>query len=166
MPRKHLKPKFTRLNIGCGNVKKGGFMNIDIAKNVNPDKVVDIEKGLPFPDNTFEHIFSSHALEEVRPEKWEFVLSEISRVARNNCVLELSLNFDNMYQRTRMNHYRTFSWDSFFVCEEGQECSYTTPIILRNLNKRPNVFVRLWFNLFPFLKGSIRFKFEIVKNKI
>jgi len=42
-----------KLNIGCGYDKKEGFMNIDIAGGVNPDKVVNIEKGLPFKENTF-----------------------------------------------------------------------------------------------------------------
>ena len=152
-----------KLNIGCGYVKKEGFINIDISKSVNPDTVVDIEKGLPFKDNTFDYIYSSNVLEEIRPQYWSFVLSEISRVAKDGCILELSLAFDNMYNRGRINHYRVFNWDSFFVCEEGQEHNYTAPIILRNLEKRPNIFTRLWFSLFSFLKAQVKFKFKIIK---
>jgi len=165
LPKKYLKPKTSKLNIGSGTRKLEGFTNIDISKEVNPDIVVNIEEGLPFPDNSFDYIYSCNVLEEIRPEKWNFVLSEISRVAKKGCILELVLNFDNLYQRTRINHYRTFSWDSFFVCEEGQEHNYTTPIILRNLKRRPNVFVRLWFSLFPFFKQVVNFKFEVVKPK-
>ena len=122
-----------KLNIGCGNEKMQGFINIDISEKVKPDIVVDIEKGLPFKDNYFEYIYSKNSLEEIRPQQWDFVLREIGRVANNHCILKLDLPFDNLYQRTRINHYRVFSWDSFFVCEEGQEHTYTTPIILRNL---------------------------------
>lgn len=152
-----------RLNIGCGYDKKGGFINIDISKSVNPDMVVDIEKGLPFKDNTFDYICSFRVLEEIKPDYWDFVLSEINRVAKNECILELVLAFDNMYNRGRINHYRVFNWDSFFVCEEGQVYNHTAPIILKNLKRRPNSFIRLWFNLFPFLKKEIHFKFKIIK---
>ncbi len=156
--------KENKLHIGCGRIKLEGFINIDCAKEVKPDMIVDIEQGLPFPDNSFEHIYSCNSLEEIRPQHWDFVLREINRVAKDGCILELVLNFDNMYQKTRANHYRTFSWDSFFVFEEGQQTLYSAPIILRNLMKRPNVFVRLWFNLFPFFKGSVYFKFEVIKK--
>ncbi len=155
-----------KLNIGCGYEKLEGFINIDISEEVKPDVVVNIEKGLPFKNNYFDYIYSQNTLEEIRPEHWNFILSEISRVAKNGCVLELDLSFDNMYQRGRINHYRVFNWDSFFVCEEGQNHNYTVPIILRNLKERPGVFIRLFFNLFPFFKKHINFKFEIVKNGI
>jgi len=92
-------------------------------------------------------------------------LSEINRIAKDGCILELVLSFDNIYQRTRINHYRTFSWDSFYMCEEDKEHNYTSPIILRNLQKRPNALVRFWFNLFPFFKVDVHFKFQIIKKE-
>lgn len=154
-----------KLNIGCGPKKKEGFINIDISKKVNPDMVVNIENGLPFKDNTFNYIYSCNVLEEIRPEYWTFVLSEINRVAIDGCILELSLGFDNMYNRGRINHYRVFSWDSFFICEEEQEYNYTSPIILKNLGKKPSRFTKLWYTFFPFLKAQIKFKFQIIKRK-
>ena len=153
-----------KLNIGCGYNKKKGFINIDVAREVEPDLVVNIEGGLPFKDNTFDYIYSWNALEEVKPEKWEFVLKEINRVAKEGCILELSLAFDNMYNRGRINHYRVFNWDSFLICEEGEEHNYTAPIILRNLKGKPNKFTKLWFTLFSFLKQQVRFKFEVIKK--
>lgn len=154
-----------KLNIGCGYEKKEGFINIDISKEVGPDMVVDIEKGLPFKDDTFDYIYSWNVLEEVKPEKWEFVLKEINRVAKDGCILELSLAFDNMYNRGRINHYRVFNWDSFLVCEEGQPHAYTAPIVLKNLNKETNKFTKLWFTFFPFLKNTVCFRFKVIKRK-
>ena len=163
-PKKYLKSKRTKLNIGCGRKKLEGFVNIDISKKVNPDVVVNIEKGLPFEDNSFSYIYSKNVLEEIRQQYWDFVLREIGRVAKNGCILELDLPFDNLYHRTRANHYRNFSWDSFFCFEEGQDTLYSAPLILKNLKKRPHVFFRLLYTLFPFLKKHINFKFEIIKN--
>ncbi len=153
-----------KLHIGCGRVKLEGFINIDIAKEVEPDMVVDIEKGLPFPDNSFDYIYSSNVLEHIRPQYWEKLLNEISRVAKHKCVLELELPFVNVFQLTHANHYRAFSWDSFHCHEENSGFTYYSNLVLRNLLKRPNVFTRLWFNLFPFLKKHISLKYEIIKN--
>jgi len=158
------KSKIKKLHIGCGRVKMKGFINIDKAKEVKPDKVVDIEKGIPFPDNSFEHIYSSHVLEHIRPQYWDFVLKEMARVAKNGCILELHLPFDNIYQRSHANHYRTFNWDSFYCHEEHSGVNYYSDLVLKNLQKRPNIFIRLWYNLFPFLKQDVYFKFKIIKK--
>lgn len=33
-----------RLHLGCGMNKKEGYLNCDISPEVNPDKIVDLEK--------------------------------------------------------------------------------------------------------------------------
>ena len=35
-----------KLNLGCGRKKIPGYINCDISKEVNPDKVVDLEKNV------------------------------------------------------------------------------------------------------------------------
>ena len=51
MKRKaYKKLKYLKLQIGCGRNKMNGFVNIDKAEEVNPDIVVNIENGFPFPD--------------------------------------------------------------------------------------------------------------------
>jgi len=157
--------KKIKINIGCGRYKIKGYINLDIAKEVNPDILVDIEKkGLPFPDNSVDEIYSSHCLEHIRPQYWSFVLDEIARVAKHKCLLILDLPFDNMVQRSHADHYRTFSWDSFHDHEENSEVLYYSNFILRNLQKRPNILYRLFYTLFPFLKVNVHLEFEIIKN--
>ena len=157
--------KKIKINIGCGRHKIKGHINLDIAKEVNPDILVDIEKkGLPFPDNSIDEIYSSHCLEHIRPEYWLFVLQEIARVAKHKCLLILDLPFDNMVQRSHADHYRTFSWDSFHDHEEDSEVLYYSNLILGNLQKRPNVLYRFFYTLFSFLKVNVHLEFEIIKN--
>ncbi len=158
------KPKYTKLNIGCGWNKMKDFVNIDKAKEVKPDLVVDIEKGLPFPDNSFEHIYSSHCIEHVRPYYWKFLLKEIARVAKDDCILELDLPFDAPGTRTNCDHYRTFGFMSFDPLLENSQRQYYCDLVLKKLSKNPSKLKKLFFYLFPFLKKSIYFKFEVVKK--
>lgn len=163
-----------KLNIGCGNKAMEGYINIDKFKGVGVDKVVNIEEGLPFEDNTFEEIYSSACLEHIRPDKWSFVLEEIYRVAKPNCILKLILPFDNMITRTDSDHYRTFSWWSFLNFEDNQELhkvtggltefyTYAPQIKLRRLKPFSNKVIRLFFALFPLLKNEIEFEYLIIK---
>lgn len=161
---KKLIPKYKKLQIGCGWDKKEGFVNIDKASQVKPDFVVNIEKGLPFPDNSFEHIFSQHCLEHVRPEYWKFILEEIARVAKNGCILELYLPFDNIYNRTNSDHYRTFHWTSFAQNEIGSNRFYYTNLKLKRIGKVPNRFVRALYILFPLFFKEVHFIYRIIKE--
>jgi ubiquinone/menaquinone biosynthesis C-methylase UbiE len=153
-----------KLNIGCGWDKKEGFINIDKAKEVNPDQVIDIEQGLPFPDNHFDYIFSEHALEHIRPQYWSFVLSEIARVSKNDCVLELILPFDQIAERTNADHYRVFSWDSFSqFCITDTNRAYYSPLRLERINKNPPKIVKWFFYMFPFLNYQVHLIFKVKK---
>jgi ubiquinone/menaquinone biosynthesis C-methylase UbiE len=161
---KYIKPKYNKLQIGCGWDKKEGFVNLDKSDEVEPDIVADIEKGLPFPDDSFEYIFSQHCLEHVRPEYWKFVLDEIARVAKKDCVLELYLPFDNIYSRTNSDHYRSFHWTSFSQNEVGSGREYYSKLKLKRIRKFPNRFKRLLYVLFPIFFYEVHFVYKIVKN--
>lgn len=158
----------TKINIGCGRHPMKGYINLDIAKEVNPDILVDIEKeGLPFPDNSIDEIYSSCCLEHIRPQYWSFIMQEIARVSKHKGKLRLVLPFDSAFQRGHADQYRVFTWDSF--CDhyyDSSEVLYYGNLILRNLHKRPNIIYRLWYTLFPFMmKGNvIFFEFEIIKD--
>jgi len=153
-----------KLNIGCGWEKKKGFINIDKAEEVKPDKIVNIEEGLPFKDNSFMYIYSEHCIEHVSPHYWKFVLDEIARVAKDGCILELKLPFDNIYSRTNSDHYRSFHWTSFSQNMKGTNREYYSKLVLEWAEPPPNRLVRLFYVLFPVFFSEVHFKFKIVKN--
>jgi len=154
-----------KLNMGCGLKKKEGYINIDKYKSINPDKVVDMEKGLPFEDNTFDEVFSQHCLEHIRPEYFEFVLNEMARVSKNGALWDLELPFDTPATRTNYCHYRTFSFMSFKTLLDGNEREYYTNWRLKQLHKTPKKIIRWFWYLFPY-KKNIFFKFELVKKEV
>ena len=76
---------------------------------------------------------------------------------------ELKLPFDNIGQRTNADHFRTFSWRSFDQFTKKSKRFYYSDLKLERLHKLPNIFVKLFFYLFPFLKYEVHLKFKIVK---
>jgi len=154
-----------KLNIGCGYEKKKGFINIDKTKEVNPDIILNIEKGLPFKNDEVDYIYSEHCLEHIRPQYWKFVLNEIHRVCRDGAIIELKLPFDNIGQRTNADHYRTFTWGSFNQFDPDSKRFYYSKLKLKKLNKIPNRLIRTFFYLFPFLKYEVYYKFKVIKTK-
>lgn len=51
------------LNVGCGNDKKPGAINIDIREDVKPDMVMDIRYLKDIENNSVDRIYASHVLE-------------------------------------------------------------------------------------------------------
>lgn len=57
-----------RINLGSGNSSNKDYTNVDIYPFDNVQIVHDIEKTLPFEENSVEHIYTSHALEHCTME--------------------------------------------------------------------------------------------------
>ncbi len=71
----------TRLNLGCGSLKKPGFLNVDIVPEVEPDLILDLDSfPYPFPDNHFELIEAFHVLEHLR-DPFQ-AIAEMYRIAK------------------------------------------------------------------------------------
>lgn len=55
-----------RLNLGCGQFKKAGYLNVDWDPRAEPDLLWDLSKiPYPFEDNSFERIEMDHVLEHL-----------------------------------------------------------------------------------------------------
>lgn len=77
-----------KIDIGCGSKKREGFIGLDVADWPNVDHVVNFEDGkFPFPDNSVDHVYSSHCFEHiVSPNNlWR----EISRVIKPGGIIEI-----------------------------------------------------------------------------
>lgn len=77
------------LNIGCGpkhyipSNKDEEVINIDKEPFWKPNIIRDVEKGLPFDDNSVDEIFTSHFLEHITQDKMDFFMFECWRVLKN-----------------------------------------------------------------------------------
>jgi len=75
-----------KLNLGCGRKKIKGYLNCDISKEVSPDKVVDLERKLPFKDNSVDEIVANHVLTHIK--NFVPLMHEIHRICKNGAILK------------------------------------------------------------------------------
>ncbi|MDP3880947.1 MAG: methyltransferase domain-containing protein [bacterium] len=102
------KAGIRKLNIGSSTDKRPGFLNIDIDESAKPDIVRDIERGLPFDDNSVDEIFCSHTLEHI--QDLLFVLREFYRVLKNGAKLTIVVP---LMDPSDMTHVRFFNKHTF-----------------------------------------------------
>ncbi len=70
-----------KLNLGSGDFKKRGYVNIDWDKRTNPDFVHDLNKfPYPFKDNEFDLIEADHVLEHL--DDAFGVMKELHRISK------------------------------------------------------------------------------------
>jgi predicted SAM-dependent methyltransferase len=75
-----------RLNLGCGNAKLPGWVNVDGSAGCSPDQVVDLEQ-IPWPwaDNLVKEVLLSHVLEHLGTTTARYldIFKELYRVCAN-----------------------------------------------------------------------------------
>ncbi len=72
---------FRYLNIGCGKAFSAEWTNVDLYPNDYVD-FHDLRKSLPFPDDSFDAVYSSHVLEHFSPSQGEQMLRDVYRVLK------------------------------------------------------------------------------------
>jgi predicted SAM-dependent methyltransferase len=82
-----VKDKGLVLDIGCGENKKG-HIGIDIRETKVVDIVADA-RFLPFRDESFDSVYSSHTIEHFSHREVKNVLAEWVRVLKKGGVMEV-----------------------------------------------------------------------------
>ena len=78
-----------KLNFGCGTRLAAGWTNIDFHSEDKSVKRVNLLNGFPFPDKTFDVVYSSHVLEHFSPEEGEFLIRESYRVLKVGGIIRI-----------------------------------------------------------------------------
>lgn len=79
-----------KVDLGCGNEKREGYVGVDVVAQEGVDIVCDMVKdGLPFMDNEVEAINTSHFLEHVPNADTITFLKECYRVLAPGGIIEV-----------------------------------------------------------------------------
>ena len=108
------------LNIACGNIyiKDKNWTNIDFTTN-SPDVIkADLLKGLPFDNQTFDVVYSSHFIEHIPKNAVNFFLTECYRVLKPKGVIRLITPDLEFLSKEYINHYENNDHEKRnFICE-------------------------------------------------
>ncbi|MFZ1970831.1 MAG: methyltransferase domain-containing protein [Candidatus Nanoarchaeia archaeon] len=177
-----------KLNLGCGQVKLDGYLNCDISSTVNPDMVINLEKKLPFKDDSVDEIIAYHVIEHV----WNIIplINEMHRVVKKGGRIDIRVPYySSSAAASDLTHLHPFSFTSFdyvefepkgknhigkiqsheygdirfkFFKKEIVFCrTYTFFGLYFFANKFPNIYEAFFANLFP--ANEVHFILEVVK---
>jgi len=76
------------LDIGCGESKLEGAIGIDIRRTKSVDIIADA-RHLPFKDEVFDHVYSSHLIEHFSHREVKDVVKEWVRVLTKGGTIEI-----------------------------------------------------------------------------
>jgi len=76
----------TKINIGCGDKKLDGYVNIDLS---NADLIHDVRQPLPYKDNSIQEIYAKHIIEHFSRAEWELIKKDWYRVLEPNGLLTI-----------------------------------------------------------------------------
>lgn len=103
-----------KLNIGCGNDYREGFVNLDNG-NCRADVRHDMNVlPYPFEDGRFQYLLAHHSLEHVDKDQWLRIVKELYRISSPGAIWEIMVPYalsDNYF--TDPTHRMPFTPRSF-----------------------------------------------------
>ena len=119
LPKKRT-PQNKYIQIGCGFQKFDNFDNLDFYNSSfsfwkKPKYIPhDFRYRLPFNDNSYEGAFSEHVVEHLYFEESKFLLKEICRVIKKNCIFRctvpgLDIYIDNYINKKKDKYFSEFT---------------------------------------------------------
>ena len=131
------------LDVGCGPNKRPGAIGVDSNLNTDADVLCDLNRPLPFRDNTFDEVHAIHVIEHL--EDVMRAMAEFHRVTRPGGVLYVVTphysDFASFCDPTHRWHLNSFSF-RYFGLIHGRRHWYT-PLELNERHLHVEL-ARLW----------------------
>lgn len=129
-----------KLNLGCGFDKRKGYLNCDILKVAKPDMIVDLEKKLPFKNNSIDEIIMIGVAEHIT--NFVPLMEEFYRICKNKARIRIEVPYFT-YQGAFENptHVRFFTLKTFNHFEKGNDLELHLDVDFKTIKKELNFFV-------------------------
>ncbi len=136
-----------KLNLGCGEDKKEGYLNLDWSPLVHPDVVHDLNSlPYPFPDGSFDLIEAYHVLEHL--EKPFLIMKEFHRLLAPGGTLHVKVpHFSRGFTHAEHEHGFDVTFPLYFSPNFTKSGYYGVPFTLQSLRLSWLAF----FHLLPFM---------------
>ncbi len=132
------------LDLGCGNRKHAGAVGINNIKLPGVDVVHNLNKGIPFADNSVDQVYAQHFLEHV--DDLVFMMKEIYRVLRPGGTLEIEVPYyASHYAFCDPTHKHFIAWKTFDYFTPAEEFNFYAKTNFRILEKKFGMLGRLFF---------------------
>lgn len=170
-----------KLNIGSGKDIRKGWTNLDVIQLPGVDVVHDLEKPLPFENDTFDEVYASHILEHIT--NFIGLIEELCRVCKKGAIINIKCPyFASAGAFTDPTHVRFFTLKTFNYFLPDNYNNFITKARFKILEKnvkitRKNwtinkpiefianhtqwIYERFFCFLFPF--QEITYKLEVIK---
>ena len=100
------------LEIGCGKLKSQGAIGLDIKMTRDVDLLSDLERPLPFKDESFETIIANQVVEHI--ENFTQLMAELHRILKKNGKLVIHVPyFRSSWSHIDPTHVRSFTLLTF-----------------------------------------------------
>lgn len=107
--------KSLKINLGCGNKRKDGFIGVDKYPCEAVDKIADLETVLPFEDDTVDEVWMDNVIEHIKDIPR--LMSELHRICKNNALITIITphfsSAGSWRDPTHVHHLSYFSMDHF-----------------------------------------------------
>jgi SAM-dependent methyltransferase len=108
-----------KIQLGCENDYKQGYINIDKSPSVNPDVVWDLEKQpLPFADNSVDEVLANAIVEHIN--NFVPLMHELHRICKPGAKIHIMTSFYSAWgQYNDPTHVRFFGVHTFDYFKKG-----------------------------------------------
>lgn len=79
------------LNLGCGTRYNEDWVNVDFISTDKNVRAYNLNRGIPYPDNTFDVVYHSHILEHFTKNDAEKFIAECHRVLKPRGVIRIAV---------------------------------------------------------------------------
>ena len=113
-----------RLNMGCGNKRRKGFIGVDRFPCEAVDVIADLTGRLPFADASVDEVWADNVIEHI-PDLGA-LMTEINRVCRDNAAVTLiTPHFTSLSSWRDPTHVHHLSYFSMHHFEKSGVAHYT-----------------------------------------
>jgi len=130
-----------KLNLGCGDDIREGWINIDLAPGPGVDRVWNLEETpLPYEDGTIDEIFASHVIEHLYPHQWHELIRDFHRMLRPGGRLEIRVPY-GIGRHNSHTYHRSWFWpytiDAFIDLKHRGSCEVDTEV--KFFSRKPKI---------------------------